>query len=386
MILETGLKKAAKRLNQAIEQNEKITLFGDGDPDGVMAVIILEEALELLGKRLEFVFFANRQEYGHGLGKELVDMMEKRPPGLFVALDCGITNIKAVKTLKDNGFDVIIVDHHPALKGMPVADIIVDPEAFDCEDEIQHFCAAGLSFHLARVLLEKKEITTMPQSLSILAMLATISDQVPESEGNAQIIKQGLEALVGVSRPALLFLLETGNLMPSFERQDMQRHILPVLSSAGSAGYRNHLYNFLKEESIEKVEETGKLFLKKRELQKMLVREILEEVSRRMESGEPLIFEGDAEWPLYLAARAAGKLSREFEKPVFLYSKEGKESQGSVRLPSEFNALELMEPCAHLLINYGGHPQAAGFGLKNTNLIKFKKCLIASVQSYEQAI
>lgn len=381
MILETGLKKAAKRLKQAIEQNEKITLFGDGDPDGVMAVMILEESLELLGKSPEFVFFGNRQKYGHGLGKELVDMMEKKPPGLFVALDCGITNIKGVRALKDIGFDVIIVDHHPALKGMPVADIIVDPEAFDCEDEIQHFCAAGLSFHLARVLLEKEKTISMPQSLSILAMLATISDQVPESEGNEQIIEQGLEALVGVSRPALLFLLERGDLMPSFERQDMQRYVLPVLSSAGSAGYRNHLYNFLKEESFEKVEKTGELLLKKREIQKMLVREIVGETKRKMKIEEPLIFEGAVNWPLYLAARAAGKLSREFGKPVFLYSKEEKESQGSVRLPSELNALELMEPCAKLLINYGGHPQAAGFGLKNTNLVKFKKCLIKTLKA-----
>ena len=161
----------------------------------------------------------------------------------------------------------------------------------------------------------------------------------------------------------------------------MQRYILPILSSAGSAGYRNHLYNFLKEESFEKVEKTGELLLKKREIQKMLVREIVGETKRKMKPEEPLIFEGAVNWPLYLAARAAGKLSREFGKPVFLYSKEEKESQGSVRLPSEFDALELMKPCDKLLINYGGHPQAAGFGLKNANLVKFKKCLIKTLKA-----
>jgi single-stranded-DNA-specific exonuclease len=80
-----------------------------------------------------------------------------------------------------------------------------------------------------------------------------------------------------------------------------------------------------------------------------------------------------------LAARAASKLCRELEKPIFLYWKGKKESQGSVRLPSKFDALELMEPCAKFLINYGGHSQAAGFGLENKNLDKFKACLIKNI-------
>ena len=103
---------------------------------------------------------------------------------------------------------------------------------------------------------------------------------------------------------------------------------------------------------------------------------IVEETQESADISLPIVFGGSKDWPLPLLGTAASKLCGYFLKPTFLYSQARGISQGSVRTPKEIDSIEMMKPCAGLLINYGGHPQASGFGLKNKDIEKFKKCLI----------
>ena len=123
-----NIKKAGQRILEAAVSKEKIILYGDADMDGVASVIILKEALEILGNSPVQVYFPDREKEGYGLNKEALKFLEKFSPALLITLDCGIGNVKEVDLAKKMGFEVIIVDHHEALQKLPQASIIVDPK------------------------------------------------------------------------------------------------------------------------------------------------------------------------------------------------------------------------------------------------------------------
>ncbi len=371
------MKKGAELVKEAAKSGEKIFLFGDGDLDGVSSVVILEEALNEMGSPPSFVYFGNRQKYRHGLSPPLFDVIRDKGPGLLILLDCGITNVKSVKEAKKEGFKVLIIDHHPAVEGAPEADVIIDPKLEGGKEEI--LCTGGIAFKFTQLLTENEKIL---KEASILAMLATLSDQMPWEGENEMIIEKGLFNLETTERVFFNFLIQENELNSPFTQGNAERGIISVLSAAHQKDYKSQLYKVLKLNSWQKARQVGDLLIRRNELQKQRVEEIIWEVQKEAEPAS-LIFEGDKDWPLFLAARAASYLVKEFKVPVFLYNRGEKESQGSVRGPSEINVVELMKPCRELLLNFGGHPRAAGFGLKNENLNKFKDCLEKQLEKYE---
>ncbi len=364
-------------VEETVRSGEKIFLFGDGDLDGISSVVILEEVLAELGSPPSFVYFGNRQKYRHGLSLPLFEVIRDKGPGLLILLDCGVTNKKSVKEAKKEGFKVLIIDHHPAVEGEPEADVIIDPKLEGEKEEI--LCTGGIAFKFAQLLTENEKVL---KEASILAMLATLSDQMPWEGENEKIIEKGLSNLEDTERVFFKFLIQENDLTPPFTQGNAERGIISVLSAAHQRDYESQLYKVLKLNSWSKARRVGDLLIQRNQLQKQRVEEIIGEVQKEAEPAS-LIFKGDKDWPLFLAARAASYLVKEYKVPVFLYNRGKEESQGSVRGPSKIDVVELMKPCRDLLLNFGGHPRAAGFGLKNENLNKFKDCLEKQLEKYE---
>src|SRR5581483_9158716 len=126
-----NLKAAAERILQAAKNQEPITIYGDSDLDGIASVVILQEAITTVGGTIADILFPNREEDGYGINKKALALMQQKKPSLFVTLDLGISNLQEVKALKEMGFPVIIIDHHQILKGIPQADVVVDPQQAD---------------------------------------------------------------------------------------------------------------------------------------------------------------------------------------------------------------------------------------------------------------
>jgi len=364
------IKEGASDLKEALEKEEEVYLFGDGDLDGVASVLVAEKALEEMGKEVTSSFFSDRGSWGYGLSSHYLKLLEKKKPGLLIMFDCGTGNRKEIEKAKKMGFKVVVIDHHKPVETLPPAFLIVNPKARK-ESEFQNLCATALTVKVARSFLKgvSKEKDLL---FSVLALLATITDQMTRDEINEEIIEQGIEDFYKTKNPALRALLKQAPVQ-KIEAYQVERYITPLLSSASS----RTIYRFLKERSFRKAQKVVGLLKEKRELQKERVEEIIREAKDRFGEDE-LIFLGDKDWPLFLAARAASKLVNEFKKPVFLYQK-GPECQGSARAPSGFNLLKMMEPCSSFLINWGGHKQAAGFGLLDKDIKKFRNCLKNSI-------
>ena len=370
-----NLKAAAERIKKAVQEKERIILYGDSDCDGITSTIILEETIKNLSGKVDAIFFPNREEDGYGINARALEMLKGKAPALFITLDLGISNVKEVEALNSYGFEVIIIDHHQILNGIPNASIVVDPAQKDDESEYKYLANVGLTFLLAQEILGAKMSPNVKNSFLELTALATISDMVAQIGDNKIFIEEGLRSLKNTFRPGLrafLDILGEGEVLSGEYYK-----IISAINAAESVDFKNESYDLLTTSSKIEAVNLAQELLSKTNYKQIKIKEITEEVERRIlqKKDEAIIFEGDPAWRLVLAGPVASIIQSKYNKPTFIFKKGDSESSGSVRSPKELNSVEAMKSCADLLITYGGHPQASGFRLKNENLEKFKERL-----------
>ncbi len=370
-----NIEKAAERIKKAVQNKERIILYGDSDLDGISSVVILEEAIKNLGGHIDCAFFPDRENDGYGINLKALDMLKNKAPALFITLDLGIGNLKEVDLANKMGFEVIIVDHHEPLDGVPKASIIVDMKQTDDSYPFKGLANVGVTFNLCMEMLGREISQNLKNSFLELTALGTIADMVPQIEQNQEIIEQGLRSLKNTFRPAIRAFLDILGDGKVFE--ESLPKIISALNSAESLNFENESYLLLTSSDNKQCKEIAETLLNKNQYKQQQVKNIIQEVERRIsqKQDEQIIFEGDPSWKLTLAGPVASVICNKYEKPAFIFKKMDKESCGSVRNPKGTNSVDAMKTCADFLITYGGHAQASGFRIKNEHLNKFKGCL-----------
>ena len=370
-----NIQLAADRIRKAVANNERIILYGDSDLDGISSVVILEEAIKSLGGHIDVAFFPDREKDGYGINLRALEMLKQKAPALFITLDLGIGNIKEVEIANKLGFEVIIVDHHETLFGIPAAAIIVDPKQLEDDYPFKGLANVGVTYNLCMELLGKNISQNLMNSFFELAALGTIADMVPQVEQNQEIIEKGLRSLKNTFRPALRAFLEILGNGEVFEGSLPK--IISALNAAESLNFENESYELLTGSDNKKCKELAEMLLGKNFNKQLQIKNIVEEVERRIskKSEQAIIFEGDPAWHLTLAGSVASIMCSKYKKPVFIFKKMDEESCGSVRNPKGTNSVEAMKTCADFLITYGGHAQASWFRVKNENLKKLESRL-----------
>jgi single-stranded-DNA-specific exonuclease len=370
-----NLKEAAERIKKAVKNKERIILYGDSDLDGISSVVIFGEAIKSLGGQVDCAYFPDRENDGYGINLKALEMLKNKSPALFITFDLGIGNIKEVDVANKMGFEVIIVDHHEPLTGTPKASIIVDPKQTDDSYEFKGLANVGVTYNLCLELLGKNISKNLKNSFLELAALGTIADMVPQIDQNQEIIEEGLRSLKNTFRPALRVFLDILGNGEVFE--GAMGKIISALNAAESVDFENESYLLLTSSSLPKCKEIAETLLAKNKYKQTLVKNITQEVERRISKNpdEPIIFEGDPSWKLTLAGPVASIICNKYNKPAFIFKKMDKESCGSVRNPKGTNSVDAMKSCHSILMTYGGHAMASGFRVKNEYLNKFKACL-----------
>jgi len=369
-----NLKKVAQRILKAIENKEKIILYGDGDLDGATSVIILKETIKNLGGEISTVYFPDREIEGWGLSKNALNVLRKFSPALLITLDCGITNFKEIKLAKKFGFEVIIIDHHEILDKLPEAKIIVNPKQKGDRYSFKFLAAAGIVFKLSEILLTDKMIENLRKNFLELVMLATIADMMPKKDENLRFIEEGLKSIENSWRPAIQAFFEM-DILNHFS--SLNEKISKIISLLNVRDLENNLiisFKLLTSSSLEEVKSLIKRLVEKSLLRRENINRIIKEIEEKI-SDESIIFTGSSNWEFIFLSSVASNFCKKYQKPVFIFKILEKESYGTVRTPIGINSLILMKKCKRYLISYGGHPQASGFRIKNENLEKFKTCL-----------
>ncbi len=370
-----NIEKAAERIRQAVNNNERIIIYGDSDLDGISSAVIVEEAIKNLGGQVCRVFFPDREKDGYGVNLKALELLKKDAPALFITLDLGIGNVKEAELAKKIGFEMIIVDHHEPLDGVPDVYTIVDPKQKDDPYPFKQFANVGIAFRLCEELLGKNMSPTLRNSFLELAALGTIADMVPQIEENQKIIEEGLRSLKNTFRPGLKVFWDIFGKGAILDGSLLK--IISALNASESETFENDSYMLLTSGSAERCRELAQKLVDKNQYKQQQVKNIVHEIERRISQKpkEPIIFEGDPAWRLTLAGSVASIISQKYEKPTFVFKKGDSESCGSVRNPKHTNSVEAMKTCDGILITYGGHTQASGFRIKNENLEEFKKGL-----------
>jgi len=370
-----NLKEAAERIKKAVKNKGKIIIYGDSDLDGVTSVIIAKEAIKNLGGKIQAIYFPSRETEGYGISETGLNILKKYSPALLVALDCGISNFQEVKTAKKLGLEVIIIDHHEILDKLPDVKIIVDPKQKGDKYPFKQFAACGLAFLLASALLGKKMTENLRKDLMELAALGTIADMMPREEDNKIFILEGLKSLENSWRPGIKIFLDSLG-----DDLRLDQKVQKLISVLNARDVEDNLPASFRLLTLSSADETKKLLeklIEKSEEKKDRTQAVFNEAEERLSGKEEkIIFEGDSKWDYSLISIVASILVNKYQKPTFIFKKGDKESQGTVRMPKNTNAVLLMKRCQKLLLTYGGHPVAAGFRIKNENLEEFKKCLI----------
>ena len=373
-----NIEKAAERIKKAVQNKERIILYGDSDLDGISSVVILEEAIKNLGGEIFCVYFPDREKNGYGINIHALELLKDKAPAFFITLDLGIGNVKEVDMANEMGFEVMIIDHHETLFGIPNASIIVNPKQPLDPYPFKGLANVGVTYNLCLELLGDNISENLKNSFAELTALGTIADMVPRAEQNVEIIERGLSSLQNSFRPGIRAFFDIFSSEKNYAAEEtLIQKIISALNAAESVDFENESYRLLTSSAPDECCELAQALLNKNFNKQQQIKNIVREIERRVAKNpdEVIIFEGDPSWHLILAGSVASIISSKYEKPAFVFKKMDKESCGSVRNPKGTNSVEAMKTCDEFLITYGGHAQASGFRVKNQNLEKFRECL-----------
>lgn len=383
------MEKAAKRILQAVEKKEKITVYGDYDADGVTASAILVETFRSLGAAVE-VYIPYRETEGYGLNLAAAEELIKQKTQLLITVDCGISNMAEVAALKKGGVDVIITDHHHPPEILPEPFAILNPH-LEADYPFKGLAGCGVAYKVVQAItLRQKDyqvnqlVEGFEKWLLDLVAIGTIADMQPVLSENRVLVKYGLIVLQGTKRLGLLKLIElmSSNLTELDERV-VGWQIAPRLNAAGRLNHASSAYQLLITDDLTEAENlANKLDQTNRDRQQLTdkINAEAKAVLGEVKDQKILIVIGEG-WPTGVVGLVAGRLTDEYHRPSLVISRYMGEIVGSGRSIEAFDIIEALEQCRPNLSRFGGHSQACGFTVKDEeNLAEFKNKIIELAQ------
>jgi len=375
-LLMTDMEKAAKRLGAAILSGEKIAVWSDYDCDGIPGAVILHDFLKKVGANFEN-YIPHRHDEGYGMNVGGIEALAKNEVKFIVTVDSGITDIEPVARAKELGMEVIVTDHHLPNGKLPDALAIVNPNARANETyPFRELCGTGIAWKLACATLavsptlREKVPTGWEKWLLDMVGLATIADMVPLMGENRVLAAFGLLVLRKSPRLGLQKLCRAVRSEQRFlTEDDIGFLIAPRINAAGRMGDARDAFRLFTTADENEAEELAKNLEKTNRQRKAEVGVITRAVHARLKERGGLrtvIALGDPDWKPSLLGLVAGGIADEYERPVFLWGREGNGTlKGSVRSGGGVHALELMRAAEETFVEFGGHAAAGGFTVKD---------------------
>ncbi len=363
---------AVDRIMGALARKEKIAIHGDYDVDGVTSTVILRRALELLGGNVMH-FIPERLKDGYGLQPAAIERLHADGVGLVISVDCGIRGAEAGRRARELGVDLIITDHHEPDTELPPALAIINPKRTDCSYPDKYLAGVGVALKLVQALCARAGREKLMPGFIKVAAIGTLADVVPLVGENRVIAKLGLDLLTkGPHKVGLRALIDvcglTGKTIDSYHIGFM---LAPRVNAAGRMSTPDIAARLFLADDEALVEEVRQLAqqldgenIKRQEEEAEILAAAKKIVQTDPEIGARsiLVVAGEG-WHRGVIGIVASKLMDTFHRPAIVLSVEGDIAHGSCRSFSRFDMLAALERCAHLMMRFGGHKQAAGLTL-----------------------
>ncbi len=386
--------KACDRIYQAIAKKEKIVVHGDYDADGVSASTILKSVLTSLGGVVD-VFLPHREKDGYGLNSRTIAEFGQQGQKLIITCDCGISNASEIAQANTLGMDVIVTDHHQIPEQLPAAFAIIHPRVAGETYPFKELAGGGVAFKLAQGLLrhEDNNLTAEQREakekwLLDLVALSSVADMVSMTGETRTLTKYGLIIMQKNTRLGLAALFKNAGIEPkNITEETIGYQIAPRINAAGRMDHANAAYFLLMAENEQSADELAvSLNQANQERQKQTEQMTVQAKKQEINPDDSALFFYDESWPLGLTGLVAGKLVRAFSRPCFVMGHDGDKVVGSGRGLEGLNILEGIASAKELLIAFGGHPQACGFRLLESNVEEFKQKVLATMKEQMESV
>ena len=375
------MQKAVDRINEAIENEERILVYGDYDADGITSTVLLVETLISMGANVSS-YIPNRFEEGYGPNKEAFTKIIDSGITLIITVDNGIAGVEEVDLANELGCDVIVTDHHKIQDTIPNAYAIIHPEHPEGNYPFKKLAGVGVAFKLAHALLE-----IFPDFLLDLVAIGTIADMVSITDENRIFVKQGLELINEDPRIGLKMLLELSGIDTKIDEQTVGFYIAPKLNSIGRMDSAKLGLTFLMAEEPVTARALAEQIEQYNIQRKQITEDIVKDVINKIENSEKKqknVIMVSGEYHEGVLGIVASNIVEKYQKPVFIMNEKEGVLKGSARSIFDFNIYIAMNKISDLFLAFGGHTLAAGFSFEKSNFEKIEEFLDKEFEEFKQ--
>lgn len=383
--LMKDMDKAVERITTAVENGEKICVYGDYDADGVTSTSLLYSYLrDSLGADVMF-YIPTRTGEGYGMNKGAVDKIHSLGVTLIITVDNGISAREEIDYANSLGIDTVITDHHMPSGAIPKAVAVVNAHQKDDKSPFKDFSGVGVAFKLVMAIEgEYADVDSLLENFSDIATLGTIGDIVPLVGENRTLVKNGLRHIQNSDRIGINAMKqESGIAEKEINSSNVAFTLVPRINAGGRLGSSEKSVNLLlTEDEDEAVTIADKLGMDNRErqsIEKEILASIDEEVRRtpNIVNDKILVFAGKG-WHQGVVGIAASRIKDIYDKPTIIIGiDDDGVARGSGRSVEGFSLCDAVFACSEHLTHYGGHPMAVGISLEKEKINDFRKAINA---------
>ncbi|MDY0988931.1 single-stranded-DNA-specific exonuclease RecJ [Flavobacterium sp. CFBP9031] len=373
--LMKDMDKAVARIEQAIQNEENILVFGDYDVDGTTAVSLVSSYLKSHYPNIA-TYIPDRYAEGYGVSYKGIDYADDNGISLIIALDCGIKSIDHIAYAKAKNIDFIVCDHHRPGEFLPDAIAVLDPKREDCSYPYDELCGCGVGFKLIQALGQNRN-ETIEDLVPYLDLVATAiaADIVPITGENRVLAHFGLKVINSEPRPGIKALTHQVK-KKVLDITDVVFIISPRINAAGRIKHGNHAVELLTEFNFEQAQqfasEIEQYNADRKDLDKKITKEAFQQIIENNEEKRfsTVVFQED--WHKGVIGIVASRLIETYYRPTLVFTKSGDKYAASARSVKGFDVYNALDACAEHLEQFGGHMYAAGMTLKAENYQTFK--------------
>ncbi len=370
---------AVQRINRAVDEGEKIAVFGDYDVDGVTATALMCICLETLCADVVCAL-PERSGEGYGLGPESIQKLAQDGVSLLVTVDNGISAQKEIAQAAELGIDCVVCDHHLAPAQLPPAVAVIDPRRADDTSNFKQLAGVGVALKLAAALLDCS-VEQALDDFALLVSVGTIADIMPLCGENREIVRRGLAQFAACDNIGLRELCAVADIdLESIDTHQIAFGIAPRLNAAGRIGDPHDALKLLlcddEQQAHELAEKLNQLNAERQQIEQQIAQQVNAAIDADPAIvSEPVIVVAAAGLHPGVIGIACSRLVERYGKPAVIITVDGDEGKGSARSLRGFSIYDAFDHCRQLLSKYGGHELAAGLTLPAANIPQFRRML-----------
>ena len=355
------------RIIKAVDNKEKIVIFGDYDVDGITSTALLYDFLTKIGGDVDY-YIPNRIDEGYGLSKKSVDNALDLNPKLIVTVDCGITALEEVDYIKSNNVDIIITDHHECMESLPNAYGVINPTRVDSTYPFRYLAGVGVALKVIMALCKKRNLQDYYLNYMDVVALGTVADVVNLTGENRVIVRYGLKKMMKMPNLGLEKLIfESGLKGKKITTTSVGFVLAPRLNAAGRLFDAKKCVILLTTQNENEASKIAYMLQQENKLRQQKEQEILEQAIQKIESkcqkDDKVIVVSGENWHKGVIGIVASRIVDKYFKPCIVFTIKDGIADGSARSIKDFDMYSAISSCKDILLKFGGHEMAAGLAL-----------------------